>query len=293
MEIKFANNASSLLANSIESNSQNVIVVSDTGQLFPVLTAPTDYFKITIVNPGNGEYEIMKVTEVTGDTFTVERAQEGTIARAFPQNSIVENRLTAESIQAVLNDVSASTTTAGRIRVATEEEVADGVVNDACVTPANSRPLRVIPGSIVMFSGIFDGEGYPIDSATGKSRKDWHKCDGTFNTPDLQDRFIVGSGQTFPYGSSGGAKEHTFTVEVLEHKLTIDEMPKHSHKYVWEWAGGNMHRAAEPWEGHWTHDKYSTEEVGGDKPHKHDTKVTAPATVLPPYYALAYIMKIS
>lgn len=293
MEIKFANNASSLLANSIEADSTEVVVTSSTGQLFPVLTAPTDYFKITLVNPGNGEYEIMKVTEVVGDTFTVTRAQEGTLARAFPQNTVVENRLTAESIQAVLNDVASSTTVAGRIRVATEEEVADGVVNDACVTPGNSRPLRLIPGSIVIFSGIFDGEGYPIDSGTGKARKDWHKCDGTFNTPDLQDRFIVGSGQQFPYASSGGAKEHTFDVEVLGHQLTIEEMPKHSHNYTWEWTMQGTQTAAEPWDGKKTNDKWKTSEVGGDKPHKHDVKVTVPETTLPPYYTLAYIMKIS
>lgn len=290
MEIKFANNASTRLANSIKANSLEIVVTSSTGQLFPVLTEKTDYFKVTLVNPGNGEYEILKVTEVTGDTFTVERAQEGTVAKAFPQNTVVENRLTAGSIQAVLNDVDSTTTTAGRVRIATEQEVADGVVNDACVTPANSRPLRMMPGTIVIFSGIFDREGYPIDSGTGKARKDWHKCDGTFNTPDLQDRFIVGSGQTFPYASSGGAKQYTFEVEVLGHKLTIDEMPKHSHR-VSNQTGRNTEGT---WLSGWSWgDDIDTSEVGGDKPHTHDTKVTTPEAILPPYYALAYIMKIA
>ena len=205
MEIKFANNASTVLANAIEEDTTTLIVATDAGQLFPVLSLPTDYFKITVVNPGDGTWEIMKVTKVAGDEFTVVRAQEGTTALSFPQNAVVENRLTADSIQAILNDVSASPTEAGRIRVATNAEVEDGVVTDACLTPANCDFLKVFPGVITAFSGVFDSGGFPIDSNTGKARTDWHKCDGTNNTPNLQDRFIVCAGSTYPVATAGGS----------------------------------------------------------------------------------------
>lgn len=286
MEIKFANNASTVLANAIEEDTTTLIVATDAGQLFPVLSLPTDYFKITVVNPGDGTWEIMKVTKVVGDEFTVVRAQEGTTAIPFPQNAVVENRLTAESIQAILNDVSASPTEAGRIRVATEAEVEDGAVTDACLTPANCDYLKVFPGVITAFSGVFDSSGFPIDSNTGKARTDWHKCDGTNNTPNLQDRFIVCAGSKYPVASSGGKSDYVFEVEVLEHQLTIDEMPRHSHTFGMGTYGNQPEARGN------TSSTGRTSEVGGNKPHKHGTKVTAPNVIEPPYYALAYIMKI-
>lgn len=61
-------------------------------------------------------------------------------------------------------------------------------------------------GMIMSFSGSFSSEGYPIDSATGVVRKDWHICDGTNGTPDLRERFIRGASTTYPEGSTGGAE---------------------------------------------------------------------------------------
>lgn len=289
MEIKFANNASTVLANAIEEDTTTLIVATDAGQLFPVLSLPTDYFKITVVNPGDGTWEIMKVTKVAGDEFTVVRAQEGTKALSFPQNAVVENRLTAESIQAILNDVSASPTEAGRIRVATNAEVMDGVVTDACLTPANCGYLKVFPGVITAFSGVFDSGGFPIDSNTGKARTDWHKCDGTNNTPNLQDRFIVCAGSTYPVATSGGSTSYTFEMEVLEHQLTIDEMPAHTHKHKTANNEDGWGALTSGWDAGIIDEVMS---AGGNKPHKHGHKFTAPDTIEPPYYALAYIMKI-
>jgi hypothetical protein len=289
MEIKFANNASTVLANAIEEDTTTLIVATDAGQLFPVLGLPTDYFKITVVNPGDGTWEIMKVTKVAGDEFTVVRAQEGTKALSFPQNAVVENRLTAESIQVILNDVSASSTEAGRIRVATETEVEDGVVTDACLTPANCDFLKVFPGVITAFSGVFDSGGFPIDSNTGKARKDWHKCDGTNNTPNLQDKFIVCAGSKYPVATTGGSTSYEFTMEVLEHALTIDEMPAHTHKFNFANNEDGSGAITSGWDSGYIGEVNS---VGGNKPHKHDYKFEYPDIIEPPYYALAYIMKI-
>ena len=122
MEIKFANNASTLLLDNILEGTTLLNVLPDTGDLFPELHDPADYFKITLVNPGDGSYEIMHVTKVEGDQFTVERGKENTIALQFPQNSIVENRLTAGSIEHILNDVGASGT--GTVR--SDWHVCDG-----------------------------------------------------------------------------------------------------------------------------------------------------------------------
>ena len=48
----------------------------------------------------------------------------------------------------------------------------------------------------------------------------WLLCNGANNTPDLRDRFIVGAGNSYSVGSTGGEATHT---------LTVSEMPSHNH----------------------------------------------------------------
>lgn len=293
MNIKFANNASTVLIAELDKDSKLVRVSVGAGSIFPLLVEPTDYFRITVVHPSTGNWEIMKVTRVVGDEFTVERAQEGTVALDFPINSLVENRLTAESLEEILRDVQASETSPGRIRVATEEEVIDGRVDDACLTPANSWYLRVIPGVITAFAGTFDAQGFPIDTRTGKPRADWHRCDGTYNTPDLRDKFVMCAGSTFPVNDTAGSITQDIKIEAVPHTLTTDEIPTHKHTpplYRSPWHGYTDGWGATLYGNPDT--IYNTTEVGASKPHNHDMKVTLPERMLPPYYALAYIMKI-
>lgn len=48
----------------------------------------------------------------------------------------------------------------------------------------------------------------------------WNLCDGTNGTPDLRDRFVVGSGSTYTTGDTGGSNTVT---------LTTSHLPSHSH----------------------------------------------------------------
>ena len=50
----------------------------------------------------------------------------------------------------------------------------------------------------------------------------WLLCDGNNNTPDLRDRFIVGAGNSYTVGATGGEATH---------KLTTSEMPSHNHTF--------------------------------------------------------------
>lgn len=43
----------------------------------------------------------------------------------------------------------------------------------------------------------------------------WQLCDGTNGTPDLRDRFIVGSGNQYSTDDAGGSEEHTHTYDEL------------------------------------------------------------------------------
>lgn len=90
-------------------------------------------------------------------------------------------------------------------------------------------------------------------------------CDGNNGTPDLRDDFIVGAGLTFAENGSGGvsAHIHTATSDGHAHGLpfTTDIAPP---------AGITA--------------------FGTDT--KQETFTSDPATKLPPFYALAYIMRL-
>lgn len=89
----FANNAKTTLLVSIAPADTIVQVASAT--LFPVITTG-QYFMITLDN--GSTIEVLKVTSVSGNSFTCVRAQEGTVASSFPSGIKVENRLTAGTI---------------------------------------------------------------------------------------------------------------------------------------------------------------------------------------------------
>lgn len=68
---------------------------------------------------------------------------------------------------------------------------------------SNAAARTVPAGTIVAWSGKYDS----IPSG-------WAICDGTSGTPDLRNRFIMGSSSTTSVGSPGGANEKTIRVEI-------------------------------------------------------------------------------
>ena len=95
-----ANNAQTVLAAGINATATTLTVNTGTGNLFPSPVSGTSFFKLTLVDSATGSLsEIVHVTSRTGDTMTIERAQEGTTARIWSANDIAANMLTAGSLQ--------------------------------------------------------------------------------------------------------------------------------------------------------------------------------------------------
>jgi hypothetical protein len=92
----------------------------------------------------------------------------------------------------------------------------------------------------------------------------WHLCDGTVGTPDLRDRFIVGAGSAYAVGASGGSSTHSHTFTTAGHFHTMQALMGVA-------AGVN----------------YSSQTSSNT-----DNGITNSVNHRPPYYALAYIMKL-
>lgn len=95
----FSNNASTTLAATLTAEATALTVATDTGDLF---SSPSGFdFELITLTDG-AEVEIVKVTGRTADELTVERGQEGTVAREWLADTLVEGRLTAGTLQSAL-----------------------------------------------------------------------------------------------------------------------------------------------------------------------------------------------
>lgn len=133
----------------------------------------------------------------------------------------------------------------------------------------------------------------------------WALCNGLNGTPNLQSRFVVGAGTSYSVGETGGSSTTT---------LSMSNLPAHTHTFsgTTDTDGAHTHTIT-------TKTRFSYDSTGGsnaygqDSPdgtgpnlttnsggsHNHTFSGTTAATGsgtsfsnLPPYYALAYIMKL-
>lgn len=132
---------------------------------------------------------------------------------------------------------------------------------DNAVANAISVPI----GAIVIWSGSVDN----IPTY-------WHLCDGTNGTIDLRDKFVLGAGNGYNVGATGGEATHT---------LTIAEMPSHSHSiaYGFDNIYSGSQQSYRVSDISMTTSSTSTGKTGGGAAHNN----------MPPYYALCYIQRIA
>ena len=97
----FSNFATSTLAGAISNTSLTANLAVGSGALFPHPTSG-QYFVLTFTDAATGLlHEIVWVTNVTGDTITMVRAQEGTTALGWSAGDIVGDLCTAGSMSAL------------------------------------------------------------------------------------------------------------------------------------------------------------------------------------------------
>lgn len=105
MAILLANNASSLLAVPALAADLTMTITTGDAVMFP---APSggDSFSVTLEDRREvpNKREIVKVTAVSGDVFTIVRAQEGTAATDFYVGATVSLRLTAGTVRGLIGE---------------------------------------------------------------------------------------------------------------------------------------------------------------------------------------------
>ncbi|MDP0958293.1 hypothetical protein Q6315_23875, partial [Klebsiella pneumoniae] len=109
------NNAESTLASAISATDTSLIVSAGTGAEFPDAVAGESYFKLTITDAATGsQVEIVNVIAKSGDIFTIERAQEGTLAREWAANDMVANMMTADTLNIIAQYAQQAAASAGQ-----------------------------------------------------------------------------------------------------------------------------------------------------------------------------------
>lgn len=132
----FANQAQTTLAQPVTSSQTTITVASGTGVFFPAPQAG-QAVKISLVNATNNLItEVLLCTNITGNVLTVQRAQEGTVARAWSIGDFVINFMTAGTANAFVQTYGLENTlySASFVNMATET----GQVTTA---PANANDL--------------------------------------------------------------------------------------------------------------------------------------------------------
>lgn len=119
----------------------------------------------------------------------------------------------------------------------------------------------------------------------------WYLCDGTNGTPDLRDRFVVGAGSTYSVAATGGSTDAIVVSHTHTATSTVTD-PGHFHG-----VGGVSPNVAT--------NSNQAYPAGSQTTVSSQTKVTGITVAttnastgvsgtnanLPPYYALAYVMK--
>jgi microcystin-dependent protein len=188
-----------------------------------------------------------------------------------------------------------------------------------------SAQLPAVDGSLLTgITTIPSGVITLWSGAIGAIPAGWLLCNGTSGTPDLRDRFVVGAGSTYAVGATGGAATvalveanlpaHTHTVNGTTglvsndhtHSGTTSTDPGHTHTYegvgtfggtgaLSETRGASASSASTNTGGAHAH-TFTTGGISAN--HTHTFSATSSSVgsgtavaILPPYYALCYIMK--
>ena len=146
-------------------------------------------------------------------------------------------------------------------------------------------------GSGFPTGGIIIWSGSTVSVPSG-----WALCDGSSGTPDLRDKFVVGAGNTYAVDATGGSADAV----VVSHNHTgnTSSTGNHAHSiphYLVQAVGGTGDIDRDNEYQQWKALPGQSTNATGNHAHSFTTSTKGESGTnknLPPYYALAYIMKL-
>lgn len=188
-----------------------------------------------------------------------------------------------------------------------------------CPTDDGSYILTMTNGQGIWseYNPVPTGVIWPFYGYENEIEEGWTLCDGEGvlsngrPVPDLRERFLMMAGDDKAVGNTGGSTEvrtsaagsHYHSVTVLGHRLTVDEMPAHSHEVnLKDWkADGNTSSIGSGLRGgiyNSPPNGETTNTTGRNESHRHgstcsmETNHAHDVTITPPFYSLAFIIKL-
>ena len=208
--------------------------------------------------------------------------------------------------QGLLSVLLASVSQAGIVQLAAtlSDSMTQAPTCNAVKTAIESRlaAVNVPVGGIIAFSGTFGGAGsrFPVPSDGAEPDTSWCLCDGTTTNglpvPDLRGRMIMGASDAYAAGSTGGSATHAHRMSgtVGDTTLSGAQMPVHAHENLFSTVGGITEGAGGAVKRAGINVNWPTEAAGGGQSHTHYMSgEVEQSSSLPPYYALAYIMRVA
>lgn len=160
----------------------------------------------------------------------------------------------------------------------------------APTAPAGTNTTQIATTAFVLTNGVPSGCILLWSGSIASIPSGFYLCNGANGTPDLRDRFVVGAGSTYSVAATGGSADATLVSHSHSATSSVSD-PGHSHAIGYGEAGGMQ--------GPWQVLNYNNAYKGTTGATTGITVSTSISTAgssatnanLPPYYALAYIMK--
>ncbi len=188
-------------------------------------------------------------------------------------------------------------TTKGDLLVAQSGTVLDRLpvgTNGQVLIADSSQPLGVRWATLLDIGIIVKWSGSIATIPAG-----WALCNGSNGTPDLRGKFIIGAGGAYNPAATGGSAtkdiSHTHT------QGNTGNENSHNHPFSGNTGDDNMAGSGELGLGSFSYHPHQhpfSGTTGAGSAHFHTNPTTGSSgsstqDILPPYYALAYIMRIS
>lgn len=162
----------------------------------------------------------------------------------------------------------------------------------------NSNNINITGGSITGVNGLVPAGLIAMWSgSSGSIPVGWYLCNGSNGTPDLRDKFVVGAGNKYTVGATGGSTDSVLINHNHIASGSTNTAGEHNHSTQWTWYDGGAGRGLVDPVNPGSGDFYIPTTTAGAHSHTISLTISNTGTSngvnanMPPYYALCYIMK--